>query len=352
MAVNLIKKYFRKGFNDQLKYHNILKGSYNVSTYVIGMALNISTKCQHKCERCFGHLSNYNGDEFMDFTTAIKATEYLLKMIKTQPCHINIYGGEPLLNWDMLKEYIHWFASLKIDRTSLSTETNGIALNEEIINYHIEHRTNLCISLDGPYEFHSNKVSKTEFNHIINMIQYGVKKNHEHISIHCVVKKNNITNLDRILSFIISLGVKNINIGRDLREIWTDFDRFQIIEILKRIAVNFDGIIRPLTEGTFDCTSCKSIALMFYPNGDVYDACYNFACTSTLNNINSQFNISNFFLGNLYKDINYSPDLVLTKNQLKENLKCYLINADIKETARLIYGKPNKRLFFPIQDFK
>lgn len=48
------------------------------------------------------------------------------------------------------------------------------------------------------------------------------------------------------MSFIISLGVKNINIGRDLREIWTDFDRFQIIEILKRIAVNFDGIIRPL----------------------------------------------------------------------------------------------------------
>lgn len=320
--------------------------------YINALALNISTVCQRQCERCFGHLDDYVGNVFMDLSTAKKATEIAIDMLKkTDPCHIIIYGGEPLLNWKMLREYIPWIKKNTNNRSSLSTNTNGISLTYEIIDFHLDHETNFNISLDGPFSFHSGKVTKSEFDHIIKMIQFGVKKNRDHMSIQCVIKKRDIPQLNEILSFIISLGVKNINLAKDMREFWDNSDRNNLAKQMKDIISTFDGIIRPCMEGTFDCISCKSSGLMVYPNGDAYDACYNFACTLASHKEFNSLRKEEFYLGNIFSGISLTPELTKAKKYVKENLKCYLLREDLRESVNLIYGSERNDLFFPIRDF-
>lgn len=320
--------------------------------YVIGMALNISTKCQRNCERCFGHLTNYYGKEYMDFETAQLSTNVLLNLLSpSDPCHINIYGGEPLLNWNILQEYIQWFSTLKLHRSSLSTCTNAIGLNPEILDFHFKYKANLTISLDGPFDIHSPKVNRCEFDHIVEMIKYGVKKNINHISVHIVVMKKNILRIKEIISFILSLGVRSINIARDLREFWSIQDRLLLADQIRAITSSNDIVIRPMMESTFDCTSCKSSALMVYPNGDIYDACYNFASVLVSKEILSNSEAETLYLGNINSDISLNSNVTMIKRNINKKLKCYLLEESIIDSEKLIYLNKNCDCYYPIVDF-
>jgi uncharacterized protein len=98
----------------------------------------------------------------MNFTTAKKAIDYFFSLLregkKYNPIRksaIGFYGGEPLLNFKLIKECVEYIKNSNSDINIMyGMTTNGSLLDEEKANWLMEHDFVISISLDGPEEEH------------------------------------------------------------------------------------------------------------------------------------------------------------------------------------------------------
>ncbi|MBC7361762.1 MAG: radical SAM protein [Candidatus Aminicenantes bacterium] len=174
LADNLIRKY-KAFFVNPGEIKNIASFDLSIEEFENSIAnikhliLEVTEKCNLRCSYCLysGKYDSYrtHGGRSMDFNTAKRALDYFLGIVKSEKrtrkfgtIHINFYGGEPLLNFPLIKkcvDYIEAERRNKIrDRILYSITTNGTLLNEETIDYIMDHKFALAISLDGPREEH------------------------------------------------------------------------------------------------------------------------------------------------------------------------------------------------------
>ena len=69
-----------------------------------------------------------------------------------QHCEIDFFGGEPLLNWDVVKQTVEYIESIQEKHNKifkLTLTTNGMLLTQDKIDYVNEHKMSLVLSLDG-----------------------------------------------------------------------------------------------------------------------------------------------------------------------------------------------------------
>lgn len=157
------------------KYNGIVKS----------MCLNISHKCNLTCGYCFADGGSYSGDKLnMDFDTARNAVDLLIEKSGTRRnLELDFFGGEPLLNLDVVKKTVRYARGLekahnKIFRFTITT--NALALTEEITDFFNEEMHNVVISIDGRENIH-NAVRRTlnnkdSFDLIIDNVKNFVKK--------------------------------------------------------------------------------------------------------------------------------------------------------------------------------
>ena len=117
--------------------------------------LQVTRNCNFKCVYC----SYVQSHEFeraherinMSFSTAQKSIDFLYKHSKDSPqIALSFYGGEPLLNYNLIKRSIEYAAPLfKSKPISYHITTNGSLLNDEMIMFFVKHKVHLLISLDG-----------------------------------------------------------------------------------------------------------------------------------------------------------------------------------------------------------
>ena len=119
--------------------------------------LNVTNQCNLKCRYCF---VNQN-PERMSFETATMAVTYLYKNLTAQrektgnpqlKGTINFFGGEPLLEWPLIKQLTEWIEENYTDCFNLGITTNGTLLSEQIIDFLYEHKITPLLSMDGDYE--------------------------------------------------------------------------------------------------------------------------------------------------------------------------------------------------------
>ena len=71
---------------------------------------------------------------------------------------IGFYGGEPLLEFELIKKCVKYARKeLKGKQINFALTTNATLLNDEIINYFIEHSFIVTVSIDGPKEMHDDE---------------------------------------------------------------------------------------------------------------------------------------------------------------------------------------------------
>ncbi len=122
--------------------------------------------CPVQCRYCvYGsgkyHLSRKPSSLFIDYDMAIRAIEYIYSFIRDREKKefiIGFYGGEPLLNFPVIKKIVE-YAKTKFNDWNLifTVTTNATLLNDDIIVFLIEHNFKTLISLDGPAENHDAK---------------------------------------------------------------------------------------------------------------------------------------------------------------------------------------------------
>ena len=126
------------------------------------LCLNIAHDCNLRCKYCFASQGDYDTHkrELMNFDVAKRAVNLLIRSTegKRQHCEIDFFGGEPLMNFDVVKqtiEYIREQEKIHNKIFKLSLTTNGMLLDPAKVKYLTDQHISLILSLDGRPEVHN-----------------------------------------------------------------------------------------------------------------------------------------------------------------------------------------------------
>lgn len=118
------------------------------------LCLNIAHDCNLRCEYCFASTGDYHGGrKLMPLEIAKKSIDFLLENSGNRNrLEIDFFGGEPLLNFDVVKAVVMYGRSIEGKygkHIGFTLTTNATLLNEEIMDYLNENMDNVVLSIDG-----------------------------------------------------------------------------------------------------------------------------------------------------------------------------------------------------------
>lgn len=128
---------------------------------VKALCLNVAHDCNLKCKYCFAAQGDFGGEkELMSFEVGKAAIDYLIVNSGSRKnLEIDFFGGEPLMNFEVVKQLVDYGRSVEKDYNKnirFTITTNGVLLNDEIIDYINENMHNVVLSLDGRKEVNDN----------------------------------------------------------------------------------------------------------------------------------------------------------------------------------------------------
>ena len=130
-------------------------------TVVKAMCLHIAHDCNLACKYCFAGEGEYHGDRgLMSLEVGKKALDYLVEHSGNRVnLEVDFFGGEPLLNWEVVKQLVAYGRSLegpKNKKFRFTLTTNGTLLNDEIMEFVNREMHNLVLSIDGRKEINDH----------------------------------------------------------------------------------------------------------------------------------------------------------------------------------------------------
>lgn len=133
--------------------------SKQLNTCLKALCLHVSHDCNLRCEYCFASSGDYNsGRKLMSRAVALKAVDYLVAASQDRRnIEIDFFGGEPLMNFDVVKETVAYGRQLEKSTGKhfyFTITTNGTLLDKENIDFINENMDNVVISIDGRKEVH------------------------------------------------------------------------------------------------------------------------------------------------------------------------------------------------------
>lgn len=130
-------------------------------TVVKAMCLHIAHACNLGCKYCFAGKGEYCGPAaLMSYQVGKDALDYLVKNSGNRHnLEVDFFGGEPLMNWDVVKDLVAYGRSIEKEhnkRFRFTLTTNGTLLDDDILEFANKEMSNLVLSIDGRKEVHDN----------------------------------------------------------------------------------------------------------------------------------------------------------------------------------------------------
>ena len=129
----------------------------NRKTVVKALCLHIAHDCNLACKYCFAKEGEYHGRRaLMSLETGKKALDFLVASSGNRiNLEVDFFGGEPLMNWNVVKALVAYGRSLEKPynkRFRFTLTTNGVLLDDEIMKFLNREMSNLVLSIDGRKE--------------------------------------------------------------------------------------------------------------------------------------------------------------------------------------------------------
>jgi len=129
-------------------------------TVVKALCLHIAHDCNLACQYCFAEEGEYHGGkrELMSFEVGKQALDFLVANSGSRRnLEVDFFGGEPLMNWQVVKDLVAYGRSLEKEHNKnfrFTLTTNGVLLNDEIQEFANKEMANVVLSCDGRPEIH------------------------------------------------------------------------------------------------------------------------------------------------------------------------------------------------------
>ncbi len=138
-------------------YEEYLTDFKKRKTVVKAMCLHIAHDCNLACRYCFAEEGEYHGRRaLMSFEVGKKALDFLIANSGSRVnLEVDFFGGEPLMNWDVVKRLVEYGRSKEQEfnkKFRFTLTTNGVLLNDDIMEFANKEMSNVVLSLDGRKE--------------------------------------------------------------------------------------------------------------------------------------------------------------------------------------------------------
>ena len=126
---------------------------------VKALCLHIAHTCNLNCAYCFASQGKYNGDRaVMSFEVGKRALDFLMENSGTRRnLEVDFFGGEPLMNFQVVKDLVAYARSVEKERGKnfrFTLTTNGVLVDDDVIEWTNRECSNVVLSLDGRKEIH------------------------------------------------------------------------------------------------------------------------------------------------------------------------------------------------------
>ena len=126
---------------------------------VKALCLHVAHTCNLNCSYCFASQGKYHGDRgLMSFEVGKRALDFLIENSGTRRnLEVDFFGGEPLMNWQVVKDLVKYARSVEKDHGKnfrFTLTTNGVLIDDDVIEFANKEMSNVVLSLDGRKEIH------------------------------------------------------------------------------------------------------------------------------------------------------------------------------------------------------
>ncbi len=140
-------------------YEDYIDAFTEQETVVKALCLHIAHDCNLACKYCFAGEGEYHGRRaLMSLEVGRKALDFLVENSGNRVnLEVDFFGGEPLMNWQVVKELVAYGRSLEEPhhkKFRFTLTTNGVLLTDEVMDFVNKEMSNLVLSIDGRKEIH------------------------------------------------------------------------------------------------------------------------------------------------------------------------------------------------------
>ncbi len=129
------------------------------SGVVKALCLHIAHTCNLNCEYCFASQGKYKGERaVMSFEVGKRALDWLIENSGSRKnLEVDFFGGEPLMNFEVVKRLVAYARSIEKEKGKnfrFTLTTNGLLIDDDVIEFANKEMSNVVLSLDGRKEIH------------------------------------------------------------------------------------------------------------------------------------------------------------------------------------------------------
>ena len=123
------------------------------------LCLHVAHTCNLNCSYCFASQGKYHGDRaLMSFEVGKRAMDFLIENSGSRRnLEVDFFGGEPLMSFDVVKQIVAYARSIEKEKGKnfrFTLTTNGMLIDDDVIDFCNKEMSNVVLSLDGRKEIH------------------------------------------------------------------------------------------------------------------------------------------------------------------------------------------------------
>ncbi len=123
------------------------------------LCLHVAHTCNLNCSYCFASQGKYHGERaIMSYEVGKRALDFLIENSGTRHnLEVDFFGGEPLMNFDVVKQLVAYARGIEKEKNKnfrFTLTTNGMLIDDDVIDFANKEMSNVVLSLDGRKEIH------------------------------------------------------------------------------------------------------------------------------------------------------------------------------------------------------
>ena len=190
-------------------------------TVVKALCIHIAHDCNLACQYCFAEEGEYHGRRaLMSYEVGKKALDFLIANSGNRKnLEVDFFGGEPLMNWQVVKDLVAYGREqekLHDKKFRFTLTTNGVLLDDEVMEFCNREMGNVVLSIDGRKEIHDKmrpfRKGAGSYDLIVPKFQkFAESRNQDKYYVRGTFTRNNLDFSEDVLH-LANLGFKQISV--------------------------------------------------------------------------------------------------------------------------------------------